>query len=70
MDIGFISDNVCELHKGNTCFIYIQDQIEEIKKGLFDKYKETIDVKESDGYWELRPNKQKNWRKLKEQENL
>lgn len=58
MDIGFLSDNLCELHKGNTCFIYIKEQIEEIEKALLDKYGEKINVKEADGYWELRPIKQ------------
>lgn len=57
MDVGFIGDNVAQLHKGNTCFIYIEEQIEEIRDLLLKKYKEKLDVKQVEDYWELRPEK-------------
>lgn len=54
MDVGFIGDNVAQLHKGNTCFIYIEDQIKPIIQGLKKKFGEKAVVEKVGDYWVLR----------------
>lgn len=55
MDSGFLIDNMYQLRKGETCFVYKEEFTKEIIKAFEKKYNEKLDVEKQDDYWILRP---------------
>lgn len=55
MDSGFLTDNVFQLHKGETCFVYKEEFTKAIVKKFEEKYHEKLDVEKQSDYWVIRP---------------